>query len=208
MKLLLFFLTAFTLAACSLSRETAYKAPKKAMTCAEYCAWAQSAEYPYRDTQTVNNVHYVLEYLPTELEVAQQLRGKRITTEEAQTWLSEDNADLHFLLTIITPTAGTDLYHFDLGEEESSADRSTYYAFAFKNDIHLVTTKDSIAPGGYLHERGLANYPVAKFSLDFPKSALKESASFTINDKHLTQSAISFSVKDWHTIKIPTLHIQ
>lgn len=208
MKLPLFFLITFTLTACSLSRETAYKAPKKAMTSAEYCAWAQSANYPYRDTQTVNNVKYILEYLPTELEIAQQLRGKRITTEEAQTWLSEDNADLHFKLTIITPTAGTDLYHFDLNDDESSADRASYYAFEFKNDLRLITSKDSIAPGGYLHERGLANYPVAKFNLDFPKSALKETNSLTINDKIVTKSTISFSLKDWHTTKIPTLHLQ
>ncbi len=208
MKLPLFFLIACTLAACSLSRETAYKAPKKAMTSAEYCTWAQSTDYPYRDTQRVNNVLYILEYLPTELEIAQQLRGKRITTEEAQTWLSENNTDLHFKLTIITPTAGTDLYHFDLGEEESSAERASYYAFEFKNDLRLITSNDSIVPSGYLHERGLANYPVAKFNLDFPKSTLKEINSLTINDKIVTQSTISFSVKDWPTTKIPTLHIQ
>lgn len=208
MKLPLFFLIAFIITACSLSRETVYKAPKKNMTCLEYCEWVQSTEYPYRDTQTVNNVHYILEYLPTELEVAQQLRGKRITAEEAQTWLKDDNTDLHFKLTIITPIAGTDLYHFDLAEDETSANRASYYAFDFKNDIRLITGNDSIALGGYIHERGLANYPVAKFNLDFPKSRLKETNTFTINDKTLTKSTISFSVKDWHTTKIPTLHIQ
>jgi hypothetical protein len=203
---LFFYSILLVVTACSAGRSAMQGGSSRSMTPREYCTWVQSEAYPYRDTQVINNVLFILEYQPQELEIARLLQGNRITEQEARDGLAEKTENLHFLLTIITPEAGKDLYHFRLKTQESPADRAAYYSFDFKKDIRLIGS-DSIAPSAYLPERGIANYPVTKFNLDFTGRSLKELHAFTIYDKYFQQGWITFPLTGWKTRQLPHLQL-
>lgn len=202
MRLILFILP-LTLASCFVSKHGSDRVPKR-LDAVAYTAWADSENYPFRDTQTVGGVQYVLEYRPKEVEIASLLAKGRADVTQAAEWLAEKSSGMQLRLTILT--TGNDLYHYDLKSSESATDRASYYAFSFKEDLRLVTETDSLKPVGYLHEKGLSGYPVARFQLDFAGTP-GEAASFAFYDRYFGEGWVQFSLNDWNTDRLPVLEL-
>lgn len=176
----------------------------KRLDASGYAAWAESENYPFRDTQTVGDVQYVLEYRPKQVEIAQLVASGRADQSQAAEWLAEETSGMQLRLTVLTPV--NDLYHYGLQQGESANDRAAYYAFAFKEDLRLVTGADSLKPTGYLHEKGLSGYPVARFLLDFSGKP-GEAESFAFYDAYFQKGWVVFSLRNWKMGDVPELEL-
>lgn len=168
--------------------------------------WYLSPEYPFRDTIQKSDIQFVYEWIPYEVEVARNVLQGKFSIEKAKQEIKHHPNDEHFELTIILPRNGVDIYNYELNESENSTTRTTYYSFNMQKDLFIKEeTSDTIFSNGFMHYRGLSNFPRAKFAFYFQTIKSKCSQKMIFYDRIFTESSFEFELKNYITQKLPKL---
>ena len=182
------------------------KNPKQ-LTAEEYLQWYESSNYPYRDTAEVNGITYVCSFQPRQSEIARQYLNKVITQEEATAYLKEGEDLLQFQFQVFLPQAGTDVFHYQLKEGESTSSRTSYFSFGIKSDLKINYETSGTADCSSVHfERGISNFPVSKFMAYFPVRQEKVT-SITFDAAVFGQPKVNFEFNHLLTNNLPKLKL-
>lgn len=177
------------------------------MHATEYVHWVNDANYPFRDTQTVSGVLFILEYQPVEAELARMLCRKQLTPSEARESLESVPDILSFELTIRVPKAGTDLYTYAPISGSSTVDRATFFAFEFKQSLKLVEGPDTLNPSMFIHERGIPGNPSSTFSFSYDRSRTFKAQELLIVHPFEADTLIRFPLGSWSRARLPELNL-
>jgi hypothetical protein len=184
------------------------KGKNKKMHAKLYYEWYKSTDFPFRDTIDKEGIKFVCEWIPREVEIARQLVSTSITEKEAKIQLSESENILSFKFYVLLPKPGIDIFNYQLGEGENVTSRTQYFAIDMQKDIHLKSkNSDSIKCKGFIHERGISNYPLSKFEFFFFEKDIEQVKSIYYFDRIYSKEKIEFDLTHLAKTKIPTLII-
>lgn len=198
----------FTVLVVSLLLSFASKDRHKKLNATLYYQWFKSSSFPFRDTIEKGGVKFVYEWVPREVEIARKLVSSNISAQDAKAELAITESILTFNFYVILPKPGIDIFNYQLGEGENVTSRTQYFSFEMQKDIHLKSKKsDSIDCKGFIHERGISNYPLSKFEFFFIGNDIEEVKSIYYFDRIYSKQNIEFDLTHMAKTKIPTLII-
>ncbi len=198
----------FTVLCLSILLSFSSKDRHKKLNAKLYYQWFKSSSFPFRDTIEKEGVKFVYEWVPREVEIARKLVSANISVQDAKDQLAKSESILTFKFYIILPKPGTDIFNYQIGEGEDGTTRTQYFSFDMQKDIHLNSkNEDSIDCNGFMHERGMSNFPISKFEFFFIEKDIDAVKSIYYFDRIYSKQNIEFNLTHMSKTKIPTLII-
>jgi hypothetical protein len=179
---------------------------EKSMNAVELCSWHKENRSAFQDTINLDGIYYVLEYKPTQVQIARQVVNEQATITEAKEMLTSVEG-LYFTLTLFSNESNVDIFDFRRTESNTRENRIMYYSFGLKKDIYFHATEgDSLNPVSFSLEKGFNSTPSAKFNLA-TNYTLKQLKTLSIVDMEMGKKRIDFNLSSIKKLQIPTLSL-
>ncbi|TNF48834.1 MAG: hypothetical protein EP305_04485 [Bacteroidetes bacterium] len=152
------------------------------------------------------DVHYMIGYIPKELQVIQAMKRGTISEIEAQKWLKGKEKEVTLLFQIEIPVNGRQEFLTFEKDSTTYEERVKYFSFGFKNDIHIVENNlTEIGIVDYHFERDFGLSPKGTISISFNLSNQVKTLQFKFDDKVYGNGVISVDFDIKEIKKLPKL---
>jgi len=164
----------------------------------QYLVWYESSENPLRKTVTVGDVEYTFTYLATDYFMARELASTNKSKKE-----KEDESEYYKLNIKIKDFQEPLTYHLKNASE--SYERINYLVTNVKDDILLLTSKDTISCQMHHYERVYHVGNTLSVMFIFDKTNEKSNRTIAFNDRLFNNDVVTVTFNQDEINSLPKL---
>ncbi len=171
--------------------------------------YLQTPEHGLRKSRQVGPLRVDLQYQPTAMVIANELRQKQIERSQFETRAQQLEGLQYYRLRLSVDEVGSDITTYELRDAQEEQERLYYYSFKMRDDIRLVDGGDTLAPVLYHFERSydLAAHRTFVLAFECPPSKSTTTKTFILEPEYFLTGAIKLKIKAEDIQNIPTLKL-
>lgn len=174
----------------------------------ELVRWVQAEANGFRQTKTLDEIDFVLQYKPSAYLVCQELKSDSIPKKLYQEKLKQYTGIHYFELKIRLNNEMNELLKHKIKSSQDYKNRVEYYSFNMCKDLCLVVGSDTIPCTHFHFERSFEASPNSTFLVGFPineRTRKIDELTFVYRERIFEKGVVKFTFNINKLVNIPKL---